>query len=94
MIFKVANAGVCFVVPHGEALALQVPQPTASTVICGIPGPAMDPPVERRSVVFVVYGALITIVPWLVLGLVALIRVHPQDIPDVIQALSRWGRRY
>jgi hypothetical protein len=28
-----------------------------------------------------------------VLGLVALIRAHPEDIPAVVQALARWGRK-
>ncbi|WP_281377999.1 MULTISPECIES: hypothetical protein [Actinomadura] len=41
----------------------------------------------------VVYIALITTVAWLTLGLVALFRAHPEDIPDVVRALSRWGRR-
>lgn len=32
-------------------------------------------------------------VPLLILGLVALIRARPEDIPAVTHALSRWGRR-
>lgn len=32
-------------------------------------------------------------VPLLLLGLVALIRARPEDIPAVVKALSRWGRR-
>jgi hypothetical protein len=31
--------------------------------------------------------------PLLVLGLVALIRARPEDIPAVVHALARWGRK-
>jgi len=37
--------------------------------------------------------ALVFAVPLLVLGLVALLRARPEDIPAVIRALARWGRR-
>ncbi|MFI9593577.1 hypothetical protein [Nonomuraea sp. NPDC052265] len=39
------------------------------------------------------FAALITVLPWLVLGLVALVRARREDIPTVIRALARWGRR-
>jgi hypothetical protein len=41
---------------------------------------------------YVVLGVVLA-VPLLVLGLVALIRARPEDIPAVIHALARWGRR-
>lgn len=41
----------------------------------------------------IVLLALIFAVPLLILGLVALIRARPEDIPDVMHALARWGRR-
>jgi hypothetical protein len=37
--------------------------------------------------------ALAFVVPLLVLGLVALLRARPEDIPAIIRALARWGRR-
>src|SRR5579875_317180 len=30
---------------------------------------------------------------WLVLGLVALLRARPEDVPRVVEALARWWRR-
>jgi hypothetical protein len=33
------------------------------------------------------------VIPLLVLGLVALLRARQEDIPAVIRALARWGRR-
>jgi hypothetical protein len=32
-------------------------------------------------------------VVWLVLCIIALLRARPEDIPDVVQALAKWGRR-
>jgi hypothetical protein len=32
-------------------------------------------------------------VPLVILGLVALMRARPEDIPAVIHALAHWGRR-
>jgi hypothetical protein len=32
-------------------------------------------------------------VPLVILGSVALFRCRPEDIPAVMQALARWGRR-
>ena len=43
--------------------------------------------------VWVVVAALVVAVPLLVLGLVALLRARPEDIPEVVAALSQWGRR-
>jgi hypothetical protein len=37
--------------------------------------------------------ALAFAVPLLVLGLVGLFRARPEDIPAVMRALARWGRR-
>jgi hypothetical protein len=37
--------------------------------------------------------ALVLAVPLLVLGLVALLRARPEDIPAVVHALARWGRK-
>lgn len=37
--------------------------------------------------------ALAFVVPLLVLGLVALLRARPEDIPAIVRALARWGRR-
>jgi hypothetical protein len=38
-------------------------------------------------------AASTVVVPLLTLGLVALIRARPEDIPAVINALARWGHR-
>nr|PZN48016.1 MAG: hypothetical protein DIU60_00945 [Actinomycetota bacterium] len=51
------------------------------------------PPLRGDSVVSLVAVALITVLPRLVLGLVALMRARREDIPTVIRALARWGRR-
>jgi hypothetical protein len=36
---------------------------------------------------------IVIVVPLLVLGLVALLRARPEDIPAVIGALARWGHK-
>jgi hypothetical protein len=38
-------------------------------------------------------AAMAFAVPLLLLGLVALLRARPEDIPAVVMALARWGRR-
>ncbi len=40
-----------------------------------------------------VLGALVLAVPLLTLGLAALLRARPEDIPAIVTALARWGRR-
>ena len=40
----------------------------------------------------VALAAVIAAVSWTTLGLVALLRARPEDIPTVIRALARWGR--
>ncbi len=48
----------------------------------------------KVSPVFIyMLAAVVFIVPLLTLGLVALLRARPEDIPDIILALARWGRR-
>jgi hypothetical protein len=42
--------------------------------------------------IYLVSAALFA-VTWLVLGLVALHRCRPEDIPAVMKALARWGRK-
>ena len=36
---------------------------------------------------------VLIVVPLLALGLVALLRARPEDIPAVVQRLARWGRK-
>ncbi len=40
-----------------------------------------------------IVGALTLAVPLMTLGLVALLRARPEDIPATVTALARWGRR-
>ena len=40
-----------------------------------------------------VVAMIATAGPMLILGLVALLRARPEDIPAIIIALARWGRR-
>jgi hypothetical protein len=44
-------------------------------------------------VLIYVLTPVVLIVPLLILGLVALFRARPEDIPAVIRALARWGGR-
>jgi hypothetical protein len=37
--------------------------------------------------------AAVFAVPLLILGLVALVRARPEDIPAVVRALASWGRK-
>jgi hypothetical protein len=48
---------------------------------------------EVSPVLIYVLTPVILIVPLLTLGLVALFRARPEDIPAVIRALARWGGR-
>ncbi len=45
---------------------------------------------EDSVIAYLLLGSLFA-VPLLILGLVALIRARPEDIPAVMQALARWG---
>jgi hypothetical protein len=40
-----------------------------------------------------IIGALTLTVPPMGLGLVALLRARPEDIPAIMTALAHWGRR-
>jgi hypothetical protein len=48
---------------------------------------------QQEDAVIALLLALVFVVPLLILGLVALLRARPEDIPDVMHALARWGRR-
>jgi hypothetical protein len=51
---------------------------------------------QREAVELMSAYAWVTVafvVPLVVLGLVALIRARPEDIPAVMRTLARWGRR-
>jgi len=37
--------------------------------------------------------SIVMMLPLLILGLVALLRARPEDIPSVIAALARWFRK-
>jgi len=49
--------------------------------------------VMLTSLIWVPVGAAGFLVVWLVLGLYALRRAREEDIPAVIRALARWGRK-
>lgn len=38
-------------------------------------------------------AALLVAVPLVILGSLALVRARPEDIPAVVRALARWGRK-
>lgn len=48
---------------------------------------------KDKETPLVTYLTVLIAVPLLVLGLVALLRARPEDIPAVVQALARWGRK-
>jgi hypothetical protein len=48
---------------------------------------------RASAMIIYVLGALAFTVPLMTLGLVALLRARPEDIPAIVTALARWGRR-
>ena len=50
---------------------------------------------KRRAGIVPTYLLLgiLAAVPLIVLGSLALIRARPEDIPAIVQALARWGRK-
>lgn len=57
-----------------------------------VPAELQPPSGEARMPATVVIS-IVMMLPLLILGLVALLRARPEDIPSVIAALARWGRK-